>query len=226
MFDLKKIKTKERHHSDKYSWNLYRDLKENPQCKVYLRKRGADERHYLGGFDSEYHCFHGSQLTRVLAGNMLTYAWPLDLVNIDEVTDVTEAFIKEYEERAWEVIETVGLKDRADTLAKTLPHGDQRKLELGMILAPDSEVLLLDEPTAGMAAEQVPELIALIQNIQKTGNKTVMLVEHNMNVVMSVSDQITVMHQGQVLAEGTPSEIAANEAVQRAYLGGLYELNI
>jgi branched-chain amino acid transport system ATP-binding protein len=119
-----------------------------------------------------------------------------------------------------EVIEKVGLKDRVHTLARTLPHGDQRKLELGMILAPDPEVLLLDEPTAGMASEQVPELIALIQEIQRSGDKTVMLVEHNMNVVMSVSDQITVMHLGKVLAEGTPSEIAANKEVQTAYLGG------
>jgi branched-chain amino acid transport system ATP-binding protein len=133
---------------------------------------------------------------------------------------------KKYEERTWEVIEKVGLKDRAFTPARTLPHGDQRKLELGMILAPDPEVLLLDEPTAGMASEQVPELIALIQDIQKAGNKTVMLVEHNMNVVMSVSDAITVMHQGRVLAEGTPSQIAANKEVQTAYLGGLYELNV
>ena len=133
---------------------------------------------------------------------------------------------KRYEERTWNVIERVGLKDRAQTLARTLPHGDQRKLELGMILAPDPEVLLLDEPTAGMASEQVPELIALIQGIQKEGNKTVMLVEHNMNVVMSVSDAITVMHQGMVLAEGTPAEIAANKEVQTAYLGGLYELNV
>jgi branched-chain amino acid transport system ATP-binding protein len=131
-----------------------------------------------------------------------------------------------YEERTWTVLERVGLKERALDLARTLPHGAQRKLELGMILAPDSEVLLLDEPTAGMAAEQVPELIALIQDIQKEGNKTVMLVEHNMHVVMSVSDMITVMHQGQVLAEGTPSEIAANKEVQTAYLGGLYELNV
>lgn len=138
----------------------------------------------------------------------------------------SSAHFKSYEDRTWEVIETVGLKDRAGTLARTLPHGDQRKLELGMILAPDSEVLLLDEPTAGMAAEQVPELISLIQGIQQGGNKTVMLVEHNMNVVMSVSDQITVMHQGRVLAEGVPSEIAANEEVQTAYLGGLYELNM
>jgi len=133
---------------------------------------------------------------------------------------------KQYEERTWDVIEKVGLKDRAQTPARTLPHGDQRKLELGMILAPDPEVLLLDEPTAGMASEQVPELIALIQGIQKAGNKTVMLVEHNMNVVMRVCDIITVMHQGRVLAEGTPSQIAANKEVQTAYLGGLYELNV
>ena len=128
----------------------------------------------------------------------------------------------QYEERAWEVIHQVGLEDSALMPARTLPHGDQRKLELGIILAADPEVLLLDEPTAGMAAEQVPELIALIQNVQQMGNKTVMLVEHNMNVVMSVSDVITVMHQGQVLAEGNPAEIAANEVVQSAYLGGLY----
>lgn len=130
---------------------------------------------------------------------------------------------KQYEERAWEVIKQVGLQERALTPARTLPHGDQRKLELGMILAPDPELLLLDEPTAGMASEQVPELMALIQQIQATGEKTVMLVEHNMNVVMNVSDAITVMHYGQVLAEGTPAEISANETVQQAYLGALYE---
>lgn len=129
---------------------------------------------------------------------------------------------RRYEERAWAVLRQVGLAERALQLARNLPHGDKRKLELGMILAPDPEVLLLDEPTAGMAAEQVPELMALIKEIRAAGNKTVLLVEHNMNVVMSASDRITVMHQGQVLAEGTPAEIAANEAVQSAYLGGLY----
>jgi branched-chain amino acid transport system ATP-binding protein len=133
---------------------------------------------------------------------------------------------RRYEERAWDVMKLVGLADRAQAPARTLPHGDQRKLELGMILAPDPEVLLLDEPTAGMAAEQVPELLALIRDIQKAGNKTVMLVEHNMNVVMSVSNTITVMHLGKVLAEGSPTEIASNKEVQTAYLGGLYELNI
>ena len=129
---------------------------------------------------------------------------------------------RRYEERAWAVIELVGLQEQALQPARILPHGAQRKLELGMILAPDPELLLLDEPTAGMASEQVPELMALIQSIQKSGGKTIMLVEHNMNVVMSVSDKITVMNYGQVLAEGTPAEISANESVQTAYLGGLY----
>ena len=138
--------------------------------------------------------------------------------NADSFQDINQ--------RTEEVIELVGLNNQAGTFAKILPHGDQRKLELGMILAPDPEVLLLDEPTAGMAAEQVPELISLIQKIQQSGNKTVLLVEHNMNVVMSISDTITVMHQGKVLAEGTPSEITADAEVQTAYLGGLYKLDV
>ena len=129
----------------------------------------------------------------------------------------------EYLDRTHEVLAEVGLADRAYTLARTLPHGDQRKLELGMILAPDPDVLMLDEPTAGMAAEQVPQLMSLVQSIQEAGSKTVVLVEHNMNVVMSVSDRITVMHQGALLAEGTPAEISADETVQTAYLGALYD---
>ncbi|QRN84561.1 ABC transporter ATP-binding protein (plasmid) [Chloroflexota bacterium] len=144
--------------------------------------------------------------------------------NFRIVEDVTK--LADCERRTQEVIQRMGLQSQAMLLARTLPHGDQRKLELGMILAPDPEVLLLDEPTAGMAAEQVPELIALIQEIQLAGEKTVVLVEHNMNVVMSISDMITVMHLGQVLAEGTPAEIAANKEVQTAYLGGLYDLDL
>jgi len=132
--------------------------------------------------------------------------------------------LKNCEERTWEVVERVGLKDKAFNLARMLPHGDQRKLELGMILAPDPELLLLDEPTAGMAAEQVPELIKLIQEIQRGSTKTVVLVEHNMNVVMSISDTITVMNLGKKLAEGSPQDITKNKEVQTAYLGGLYEL--
>jgi branched-chain amino acid transport system ATP-binding protein len=129
----------------------------------------------------------------------------------------------DYAARATEVLERVGLAERAAQPAGTLPHGDQRKLELGMILAPDPDVLMLDEPTAGMAAEQVPQLMELVETIQESSGRTVVLVEHNMNVVMRVSDRITVMHQGAVLAEGTPAEVSADPRVQTAYLGGLYD---
>lgn len=142
--------------------------------------------------------------------------------NFRFLTDASR--LKNCTERALMVAEKVGLKEKIYSPARMLPHGDQRKLELGMILAPDPSVLLLDEPTAGMAAEQVPELISLIREVQADGNKTVVLVEHNMNVVMSISDTITVMNLGKKLAEGTPEEITSNKEVQTAYLGGLYEL--
>ncbi len=135
----------------------------------------------------------------------------------------TEAF-KDYVARAEEVLEIVGLSDVASYPANALPHGGKRKLELAMILAPDPELLLLDEPTAGMASEQVPELMQTIDSIRRRSNKTVVMVEHNMNVVMSVSDRITVMNLGRLLAQGTPAEIAADSTVQDVYLGTLYEL--
>lgn len=129
---------------------------------------------------------------------------------------------RRYTEIAMNAIDQVGLSTQATIPAVILPHGDQRKLELAILLASDAQVLLLDEPTAGMATEQVPQLIATIQQIRKTTHKTIMLVEHNMNVVMNISDRITVMHQGEILAEGTPQEVTQNETVQQAYLGELY----
>jgi branched-chain amino acid transport system ATP-binding protein len=127
--------------------------------------------------------------------------------------------LKPYLDRAYAALEQVGLAGKEALLTSVLPHGDKRKLELAIILAADPKVLLLDEPTAGMAAEQVPQLMEVIQHIRERGGKTIVLVEHNMNIVMRVSDRITVMHQGRVLAEGAPRDIAANEAVQTAYLG-------
>lgn len=127
--------------------------------------------------------------------------------------------LRSYEEKARAALHEVGLEEKANQPAMVLPHGDKRKLELAIILAGDPQVLLLDEPTAGMASEQVPALVEMIARIRSAGNKTVILVEHNMSIVMNISDRITVMHQGQVLAEGSPQEISSNEAVQKAYLG-------
>lgn len=128
----------------------------------------------------------------------------------------------EYIERAKAAIDLVGLTPMMHQPANILPHGGKRKLELAILLAPDPELLLLDEPTAGMASEQVPELISTIDTIRKTSGKTIIMVEHNMNVVMNISDRITVMNLGRVLAEGAPAEIAANRTVQSVYLGELY----
>ncbi len=125
-------------------------------------------------------------------------------------------------ERASTVLDTVGLGTMKSALANSLPHGGKRKLELAMLLAPEPNILLLDEPTAGMASEQVPELISIIDGLRLNQNKTIVMVEHNMSVVMGISDRITVMNMGEMLAEGTPDEIANNDTVQNVYLGTLY----
>ncbi len=130
--------------------------------------------------------------------------------------------LKKYTEQAAHVIAQVGLSGKEAMPARALPHGDKRKLELGIMLASGPELLLLDEPTAGMSSEQVPALLEIIRAILAQGNKTIILVEHRMDMVMSISDRITVMHLGNVLAEGTPQEISANRMVQSAYLGALY----
>ena len=127
-----------------------------------------------------------------------------------------------YEQHALAALEETGLTRAAYALALSLPHGDKRKLELAILLAQDPTLLLLDEPTSGLAGELVPEFMALVDRIRKGRGKTVVLVEHNMNIVMALSDRISVMHQGQLLAEGAPAEIAANPTVQQAYLGELY----
>jgi branched-chain amino acid transport system ATP-binding protein len=132
---------------------------------------------------------------------------------------------KRYEEKARAALEETGLTRAAAVPALSLPHGDKRKLELAILLAQDPNLLLLDEPTSGLAGELVPEFMSLVDRIRRSGNKTVVLVEHNMNIVMALSDRISVMHQGQLLAEGAPAEIAADPAVQKAYLGELYDLS-
>jgi branched-chain amino acid transport system ATP-binding protein len=126
--------------------------------------------------------------------------------------------------QSWKVLELLGLHEVALLPANVLPHGGKRKLELAILLVADPELLLLDEPTAGMASEQVPELMKIIANIAKQGNKTIVMVEHNMNVVMGISDRITVMNAGKVLTEGAPTAIAADKTVQSVYLGELYDL--
>jgi branched-chain amino acid transport system ATP-binding protein len=120
-------------------------------------------------------------------------------------------------ERARELLRTIGLADKAGELAANLSHGEKRHLEIAIALASDPTLLLLDEPTAGMSPEETDETMELIREL--ASERTIVLVEHKMKLVMKISDQITVLHQGGLLAEGKPEEIRANVAVQQTYLG-------
>jgi branched-chain amino acid transport system ATP-binding protein len=120
-------------------------------------------------------------------------------------------------ERAVEILETVGLARRAERLAAHLSHGEKRHLEIGITLASEPVLLLLDEPTAGMSPEETDETMVLIRELAR--GRTVVLVEHKMKLVMGISDRVTVLHQGQVLADGSPDEIRSNALVQETYLG-------
>ncbi len=128
-----------------------------------------------------------------------------------------------YAEKAAEIVAQVGLAGKELAAAHALSHGDQRKLDLAIALAMDPAVLLLDEPTAGVSREEVPAIVAVIERIKREGRRTILLVEHKMEIVLHISDRITVLQYGRFLAEGTPAEIVANEAVQAAYLGDQYE---
>ncbi|HUL36168.1 MAG TPA: ABC transporter ATP-binding protein [Thermodesulfobacteriota bacterium] len=115
------------------------------------------------------------------------------------------------------VLESLGLIGIKDVLAGELSYGQQRALEIGIALATDPKLILLDEPTAGMTKEETKETVALIQNVTK--GKTLVVIEHDMDVVFSIAHRITVLYYGEILASGTPDEIRNSEKVREAYLG-------
>lgn len=117
-----------------------------------------------------------------------------------------------------QILEDIGLAEFKDEIAGNLSHGDQKRLEIGIALATKPKLLLLDEPTAGLAPTETRQTIELIKKISQ--NLTIILVEHKMKVIMEVSDKITVLHYGKLLAQGSPDEIRANQEVRKVYLGG------
>jgi branched-chain amino acid transport system ATP-binding protein len=130
-----------------------------------------------------------------------------------------EAAARLQAEEARALLDQVGLVDQADRVAAVLAYGDLKKLELAVALANDPEVLLLDEPTAGMAPAERGALMALTERIARARGLTVLFTEHDMDVVFAVADRIMVLHQGRVIAEGRPAEVRADAQVQRVYLG-------
>lgn len=124
------------------------------------------------------------------------------------------------EDQAFTLLKQVLLEDRWEHPASTLTHGEQRKLEIAILLGLDPDVLLLDEPTAGMSIEEVPAILEIIQNIKAAQNRTILLVEHKFDMIMTVSDSIAVLKEGRLICDDTPDAVANNDEVQAAYLGG------
>ena len=120
---------------------------------------------------------------------------------------------------ARDLLERVQLADRADAAASSLPHGDQRKLEVAMLMALEPSVYMFDEPTAGMSAGDVPVILELIRALKRDRSKTILLVEHKMDVVRELADRIIVLHNGRLVADGEPDAVIASPVVQQAYLG-------
>lgn len=121
--------------------------------------------------------------------------------------------------RADALLERTRLSARRDQAAADLPHGDQRKLEIAMLIALEPRVFMFDEPTAGMSVDDVPVVLELIRELKNDPTKTILLVEHKMDVVRELADRIVVLHNGQLMADGEPAAVIASPIVQQAYLG-------
>ena len=122
-------------------------------------------------------------------------------------------------EKAEHFLTRVALEQHRDELAASLSHGNKRKLEVAILLALEPEILMFDEPTAGMSVDEVPVVLELIHRIKAQGDKTILLVEHKMDVVRSLADRIIVLHNGYLVGDGDPAEVMASPIVQEAYLG-------
>ena len=126
---------------------------------------------------------------------------------------------KELIERAGHYLERVALAERGASYVAALSHGDKRKLEVAILLALEPAIMMFDEPTAGMSVDEVPVVLDLIHQVKAERNKTILLVEHKMDVVRSLADRIIVLHNGTLVADGNPAEVMASAIVQEAYLG-------
>jgi branched-chain amino acid transport system ATP-binding protein len=126
---------------------------------------------------------------------------------------------RDWIDEAQSLLDAVRLADKRDAVASSLSHGDQRKLEVALLMALDPKVYMFDEPTAGMSADEVPVVLDLIRALKTRRDRTILLVEHKMDVVRELADRIVVLHNGQLVADGDPAAVIASPVVQQAYLG-------
>ena len=126
---------------------------------------------------------------------------------------------KDWLEETREILATVRLLDKRAQPAASLPHGDQRKLEVALLMALDPRVYMFDEPTAGMSVDEVPVILDLIRALKARRDRSILLVEHKMDVVRELADRIIVLHNGALVADGDPATVIASDIVQHAYLG-------
>lgn len=180
-----------------------KDITKLPQHKVC--RLGLSKSHQITSIFPKLTVFENVRLAAQMRETTFNFWGRSD--KLPEVNRHTEA-----------ILEQVGLEGKHDVVADSLPYGDQRYLEIGITLATEPNILLLDEPTAGMTPVETQDTVKLVQKLAQ--NLTIVIVEHDMSVVMGISHLITVLHDGSVLAEGSPEQIHHNSEVQRVYLGG------
>ncbi len=164
----------------------------------------------------------GFQINNVFDGLSVTDNIRIARISHDERTLDLTALARQDEQltaEVLEVIDLVGLEEIADTECANLSHGDKRKVEIALALASDPSVVLLDEPTAGMNATETRRMVDLIRRLDEETDTTFVVTEHDMEVVLGISDRILVLDRGSLIADGTPEEVMADERVREAYLG-------
>jgi branched-chain amino acid transport system ATP-binding protein len=127
---------------------------------------------------------------------------------------------KHFKEEVWRILEDVGLADQANRLGDSISHGDKKRLELGITLGTEPEILLLDEPTCGMSPDETETTMIFVKKLVEEKGLTILFTEHDMSVVFGIAKRISVLHQGTLIADGKPEEVRANEEVRKVYLGG------
>jgi branched-chain amino acid transport system ATP-binding protein len=195
--------------------------------QVHLRPRESDKLRDVTGFPP--HKINRLGLSRAFQiNNVFERLSVLENVRIARISrdrrtrDFTAiaAADDELNEEAWRVLELANLCEVAETKCANLAHGDIRKVEIALALGTDPSVVLLDEPTAGMTAEETQRMVELVRDLDENTDTTFILTEHDMDVVLGISDRILVLDKGTLIAAGTPDEVMADERVREAYLGG------